>query len=62
MGDIYKGLWKIEIRGKPAARSMKITVNEFKEHFERVSLERYEEEHGIVEIAVGRAKDLRKWR
>ena len=39
---------------------MKITVNEFKKHFERVSHERYEEDHGVVERAVGRAKKSEK--
>ena len=43
---------------KPAAKSMNITVNELKQHFESVSHERYEEEHGAVE----REKDLREWR
>ena len=62
LGDMYKCLRKIGARGKPAAKSMKITVNEFKNQFERVSHERYEEEHGVIETAVGRAKDLREWR
>ena len=36
--------------------SKHITVNEFKEHFDNVSHERYVEEHGVTERAVGRAK------
>ena len=57
---IYKCLRKIETRGKPAARSVNITVNDFKEHFESVSHERYEEDHRVIERAVERAKDLRE--
>ena len=37
LGVMYKCLTKIGTRGKPAARNLNITVNEFKKHFERVS-------------------------
>ena len=59
VGDMYNCLRKIGSRDKPAARSMNVTVNEFKEHFERVSKERYEEDPSAIEEAVSRAKDLR---
>ena len=50
---MYKCLRKIRKRGKPAARSMNIMVNEFKEYFESVLREcrmykRYEQKHGVI--------------
>ena len=42
VGDMYKCLRKIGTKGKPEARGTTVTVNEFKEHFESVLNERYE--------------------
>ena len=55
MSGIYKCLKKIGTRGKPAARSMNITVNGFKDNSKRVSHERYKEEYGVIERTVKRA-------
>jgi hypothetical protein len=60
VGDMYKCLRKIGTRGKPAGRSVNVTAQEFKEHFEMVSKDRYEEDPGLIEEAVRRAKDLRE--
>ena len=49
---MYKCLRKIGTRDNPAARLVNITVNEFKEHFEIVSHEIYEN-HGMIGRAVG---------
>ena len=43
-------LRKIGSRRKPDGRSMNITTNEFKEHLETVSHERYEEVHGVIVV------------
>ena len=59
VGDMYKCLRKIGMRGKPAGRGTTVTAKEFKEHFERVTKDRYEESPRVIEEAVGRARDLR---
>ena len=46
-------------RERPAARSMKLTEDEFKNHFESVSRDRYEERPEVIERAVRGAVDLR---
>jgi predicted transcriptional regulator len=60
VGDMYKCLRKIGTRGCKAGASANICVNEFKEHFERVTCERYEEEPRVIERAVNGATDLRE--
>jgi hypothetical protein len=57
---MYKCLRKIGTRGCKAGASANICVNEFKEHFERVTCERYEEEPRVIERAVNGATDLRE--
>lgn len=59
IGEMYKCLRKLGTRNRPAARSTTVTVSEFKEHFERVSKDRYEEEPRVIEEAVRGAVDLR---
>ena len=60
VGEMYKCLRKIGTRGKPASRGTTVTANEFKEFFESVTKERYEEEPGEIERAVNEAIDLRQ--
>ena len=43
IGDTYKCLRRLGTRERPAAKSMKLTVDESKNHFESVSRDRYEE-------------------
>ena len=50
---------RLGTRERPAARSMKLTVDEFKNHFESVSKDRYEERPEVIERAVRGAADLR---
>ena len=60
MGDMYKVLRVIGRKSwKKAPVSTSITASEFKEHFERVSEERYEREPGEIRATVERACDLR---
>ena len=60
VGDMYKCLRKIGARGKPAARSVNVTLQEFKEHFESVTKDRYEEDPAVIQGAVESATDLRR--
>ena len=62
VGDMYKCLRKIGTKGKPKARGMTVTVDEFKEHFESVSNERYENDPSVIAEVVRGAKDLRRMR
>ena len=62
LGDMYKCLRKIGTKGKPEARGTTVTVNEFKEHFESVSNERYENDPSVIAEVVRGAKDLRRMR
>ena len=50
---------RLGTRERPAARSMQLTVDEFKSHFESVSKDRYEERPDVIERAVRGAVDLR---
>ena len=50
---------RLGTRERPAARSMKLTVDEFKSHFQSVSRDRYEERPEVIERAVRGAVDLR---
>ena len=52
IGDMYKCLRRLWTRERPAARSMKLIVDEFKDHFESVSKDRYEERPEVIEKAV----------
>ena len=60
IGDMYKCLQKIGSKGRKAPESSRITVGVFKEHFERVSKDRYEEEPSVIARVVGRVEDLRE--
>ena len=60
MGDMYKILKKIGTKGwKKAQANVKITAEEFKEHFEKVSEMRYEVDPRVIHEAVNGANDLR---
>ena len=59
IGDMYKCLRRLGTRERPAARSMQLTVDEFKSHFESVSKDRYEESPDVIERAVRGAVDLK---
>ena len=57
---MYKILHLIGTRGRPGGRGNTITKERFKEQFEKVSKDRYEEEPRVIEEAVNKARDLRK--
>ena len=60
MGEMYKFLKELGMRGKQrAGRGGTLTASDFKEQFERVSRERYEELPEVIEGAVRNARDLR---
>ena len=59
IGDMYKCLRKIGTKGGKAPESTTITVSEFKEHFERVSKERYEEDPSVIASVIERVEDMR---
>jgi hypothetical protein len=59
VGDVYKCLGKLGGRGRKAPASGNITVNDFNEQFERVSKDRYEENHRVIDESVRGAVDLR---
>ena len=44
---------------RPVARSMKLTMDEFKDHYQNVLKDRYEERQGVIERAVRGAVDSR---
>ena len=46
------------LKGKTGNNGMKITADGFKEHYERVSKNRYEEEAAMIEKILVRAKDM----
>ena len=56
---MYKCLRRLGTRERPAPRSMQLTVEEFKSHFESVSKDRYEERPEVIERVVRGAVDLR---
>ena len=61
VGDMYKILRELGIRGKrKAGRGGMLKANDFKEQFERVSQDRYEERPEVIEEAVRNARDLRE--
>ena len=59
VGDMYKVMRALGKRGKKAAESHHITVEAFREHFARITEERFEEDPEVVEAAVEGARDLR---
>ena len=59
IGDMYECLRRLGTRERLAARSMKQTVDDFKNHFESLSRDRYEERPEVIERAVRGAVDLR---
>ena len=58
-GDMYKCLRKLGSKVCRAPESSMITVNEYKEHFERVSRERYEEDPSVIASVIERLNDRR---
>ena len=61
VGEMYEILRELGMRGKKrAGRGGALRANDFKTQFESVSKDRYEEEPGVLENAVGGAKDLRE--
>ena len=59
IGDMYSSLRRMGKRERPATRSMKLIVEEFKEPFESVSRNRYQERPEVIERAMRGAVDLR---
>ena len=59
MGKMYKMLNDLGRRGAKPREGTNVTVNEFKEHFQRVSCERYEVDPGVIESVVEGARDLK---
>ena len=59
VGDMYKVLRSLGKRGKKAPESHHITVEAFKEHFQKVTEIRFEENPEVVQAAVEAARDLR---
>ena len=59
IGDMYKNLRKIGTKGSKAPESSMITVREFKEHFERVSSVRYEEDPSVIARVIEGVEDMR---
>jgi len=59
MGDMYGLLKEIGRKGWKAPASSRITVEQFREQFEKVSVNRYEVEPNVIRRAIEGAKDLR---
>ncbi|KAI8486755.1 hypothetical protein Bbelb_355030 [Branchiostoma belcheri] len=59
IGQMYKLLKQVGTKGRKAPNSWTIEVKDFKEHFERVSRERYEEAPSVLEGVIERVNDLR---
>ena len=59
IGEIYKYLRKIGTIGRKAQENNRITVNMFKEYFEQVLKERYEEDSSVIAGVIERVNDLR---
>lgn len=60
IGNMYKCLRKIGTKGmKGGVSGAMITVSEFREHFMRVSRDRYEEPPSVIEAAIREVNDLR---
>ena len=59
MGRMYKTLNDLGMRGVKAREGINVSVTDFKEHFQRVSCERYEVDPGVIEGVVAGTRDLR---
>ena len=60
VGEMYKIMKELGMRGRQrAGRGGMLRANDFKEQFESVSNERYEELPHVIEDVVGNARDLR---
>ena len=59
MGEMYKILKEIGRKEWKAPPSVGITVEEFKEHFEKVSEMRYEVDPAVIGRVIGEVRDLR---
>ena len=59
IGDMYKCLRKIGMKGVKACESGTISISDFKSHFESVSSERYEEEPSVIASVIEKVNDLR---
>ena len=59
IGDMYKCLRKIGTKGAKAGESSTISVSEFKNQFESVSRERYEEDPSVIASVIEKVDDLR---
>ena len=60
VGEMYKIMKELGMRGKPrAGRGGMLRANDFKEQFENVSSERYEESAQEIAVTVRNARDLR---
>ena len=59
IGDMYKCLRKIGMKGVKAAESGMISISDFKSHFESVSCERYEEDPSVIASVIEKVNDLR---
>ena len=56
---MYRILRKLGTRGWKAPASTTITNREFKDHFDSVSRDRYEENRETLDEVIGRVRDLR---
>ena len=59
VGKMYKALEELGRRGMKAREGTNVTVSEFKEHFQRVSCERYEVDPVVIEGVLAGTRDLR---
>ena len=59
IGDMYECLRKIGMRGVKAGESSTISISEFKNQFESVSRERYEEDPSVIASVIEKVDDLR---
>ena len=59
VGDMYKALNRLSKRDWKAPRSTTITVEQFREHFEGITRDRYEESPRAIVDVVSQVRDLR---
>ena len=62
MGRMYKTLNGLGMRGVKACKLINVSVNDFKEHFQRVLCDRYEVDPGVIEGIMAGTRDLREVR
>ena len=60
IGEMYNCLRKLGTRGIKGANSCMLTVNKFKDHFEQLMCDRYEEEPEVIEEVIEQVEDLRE--